>query len=264
MRVLVTGGTGVLGRETIPRIAAAGHAVHMLSRRPPPAEGGEVAWVQADLTTGEGVAEAVAGVDAVVHLASDPARSEAVDVGGTQHLTGAAREAGISHLVYISIVGVDRIPFGYYQRKYAAEQLIAQSGVPYSVLRATQFHPFLDALLSAAARAPYLLPIPAGFKVQSVSEAEVAARLARSLEDGPRERLPDFGGPEVMTVGDAAERWARARGVRRRVVRVPIPGALAASFRAGHNTAPDGDRGSVRWEDWLAEGVSGAYRLGSR
>ncbi|HEX8503448.1 MAG TPA: NAD(P)H-binding protein [Pyrinomonadaceae bacterium] len=253
MKVLVTGGAGSLGRALVRVLAREGHAPRVMSRRGRAESAPDgVEWARADLLTGEGLAAAVEGAHAVVHAASDPRRAEAVDVGGTRRLTEAARAAGCAHLVYISIVGVDVIPFGYYRRKLAAEGIIQSSGVPFSVLRATQFHSLVDFLLAQAARVPLLMPLPTDFKFRSVDEAEVAARLSACVAAGPRGRLPDFGGPEVLTLGEMARAWARAKNVGKRIIHLPIPGALAAAFRAGKNTAPEGERGVTGWADWLA------------
>lgn len=255
MKVLVTGGAGTLGRVLVRALARDGHAARVMSRRARTASAADgVEWAVADLVTGEGLRAAVEGVDAVVHAASDPrpSRTEAVDVGGTRRLLEAAGAAGVAHLVYISIVGIDQIPLGYYRRKLAAERLVESSGVPHSVLRATQFHSLIDFGLTQLARVPLVMPLPTDFKFRSVAEAEVAERLSACVVAGPRGRLPDFGGPQVLTLGEMARAWKEARGVGKRVVRLPLPGAVAAAFRAGKNTAPDAERGATSWEQWLA------------
>ncbi|HEX6184193.1 MAG TPA: NAD(P)H-binding protein [Pyrinomonadaceae bacterium] len=253
MKVLVTGGAGALGRPLVRALARDGHAVRVMSRRARPASAPEgVEWASADLSTGEGLGAAVERVDAVIHAATDVRRAEAVDVGGTRRLVEAARAAGVAHLVYISIVGIDVIPFGYYRRKLAAEGIINASGVPSSTLRATQFHSLIDVGLSQLARVPFVMPLPTGFKFQSVDEGEVAERLSACVAAGPRGRLPDFGGPQLLTLDEMARTWKSARGVTKRVVSLPLPGAVAAGFRAGKNTAPEGERGRISWEEWLA------------
>lgn len=257
MKVLITGGTGNLGRSLTRAVAAAGHDVRVVSRRPraPSATDG-FEWARGDIATGDGLREAVAGADAVIHAASDPRRAKEVDVDGTRRLVEAMRAGGVPHLVYISIVGIDDIPYSYYRRKREAEAVIDASGVPYSILRATQFHSLIDFLLSKAARLPVVLPLPTDFKFQSVAESEVAGRLAACLNSGAGGRLPDFGGPQVLTLGEMAGTWMDARGVRKRLLRVPLPGAVARGFRAGKNTAPEGARGVIGWREWLA-GVPG-------
>jgi uncharacterized protein YbjT (DUF2867 family) len=252
MRILVTGGTGVLGREIVEAAEAAGHTVRVGSRGPRrPAIPPEREWAVMDLASGSGIDEAVAGVDAVIHAASDPKRSQAADVDGTRALVDASRRSGVRHVVYVSIVGIDRIPARYYQHKLAAEAIVSEGGVPCSILRATQFHPFIDQLLTAAARVPLVMPLPAGFQVQSVDVGEVARRLLRCVEAGPGGRLPDFGGPEAMSLRDAARQWREARDVTKPVLPLPLPGHAAAALRAGANTVPAGEHGTLRWNDWL-------------
>src|SRR5439155_8289458 len=157
--VLVTGGTGTLGRAVVRRLRDEGRGVRVLSRR---ARGDGV--VTGDLRTGAGLAKAVRDVDVVVHCATDR-RFGRTDVAGTDQLIEAARAAGGPHLVFISIVGVDRVPYGYYQRKLAAERHIEASGLPYTILRATQFHDLVLAVLRVLARPP-VMPLPAGLSDQ--------------------------------------------------------------------------------------------------
>jgi len=250
-RALITGGTGVLGRELIPRLAAAGWTVRVLSRRAAPAEGGSTEWAQAQIATGEGLAEAVAGVDVIVHCASSPfRRTREVDVEGTRRLLGQAREAGVAHFVYISIVGIDRIPLPYYKHKLAVERLIEESGVPYSILRAPQFHTLVDDVMRNLLRFPVGL-YPAGFKFQPIDPAEVAERMVTAVEAGPGGRLPDIAGPQVRGAGELARAWLKARGKRRLLLPLPLFGKVAAGYRAGHNCAPDAKYGRVTWEEWL-------------
>jgi uncharacterized protein YbjT (DUF2867 family) len=212
-----------------------------------------VSHVVGDLASGAGLPEAAADIESIVHLASDSRNARVVDVEGTRRLVDAARAASVTHLVYVSIVGVDRIPFAYYERKLEAERLIIESEVPFSIVRATQFHSFVAFLFSEAARFPFVMPIPSGFWVQSVDVPEVAARVSRAIDDGARGRLPDFGGPEVMPIEEAAAQWLQHRptGWVKAAVPVHLPGRIADAFRAAHNTCPNGERGTVTWHEWL-------------
>ena len=251
-RVLITGGTGVLGSELVPRFLDAGYTVRVMSRRGhPPDADPKIEWARASLETGEGLADAVAGAGVIVHAASSPfRRTEAVDVAGTARLLEQARDAGVSHFLYISIVGIDRIPLGYYKRKLAAESRVEEGGVPWSVLRATQFHTLIDMQLRALLRFPIALA-PTDFRFQPIDPGEVADRLRECVAEGAAGRLPDLGGPEVHTLGELARAWAEIRGLRRRVVRLPLPGKIAAGFRQGLNTTPEGKYGQVTWADWV-------------
>jgi len=278
MRILVTGGTGRLGQALVPLLSTAGHSVRILSRvhTPPTREplprsrrslggGGtgldpRVSHAVGDLTTGAGLRAAVADIDIIVHLASYSRNAHAVDVEGTQRLIETARAADVKHLLYVSIVGIDRIPYAYYLCKLEAERSIAESGVPFSILRATQFHSFVAFLLSEAAKYPLIMPIPSGFFVQSVAVEDVAARLCRAVVDGPSSRLRDFGGPEVLPVEEVAAAWSRSRplGFAKWVVPIYFPGETAAAFRAGYNTCPDGERGTETWRQWLKRSMDEA------
>src|SRR3712207_1674767 len=195
--VLVTGGSGLLGRAVVDRLAATGHRVRVLSRRSPDGLSPSVEAVRGDLRTGSGLAQAVAGADAIVHCASDPRGCQDVDVAGTERLLAAACQAGRPHVVYISIVGVDRIPYAYYRAKVAAERLIEESGLPRTTLRTTQFHEFSLAAVRQLARSP-LVPIVRGWRFQPVDVGEVADALVTHVAAGPAGPIPDLGGPEVL------------------------------------------------------------------
>jgi uncharacterized protein YbjT (DUF2867 family) len=252
--VLVTGGTGLLGRAVADRLTHAGHEVRVLSRRAQPA--GRWPTVVADLGTGDGLTDSVAGVSAIVHSASDPRAVDAVDVEGTERLLDAARNAGSPHLIYISIVGIDRIPYRYYRAKRAAERAIESSALPWTILRATQFHEFAAFLLAPAARVPLVVPVPKDWRIQPVDHHEVAAQLAAAVDTGPLGRLPDLGGPDIFDFADLARTYLHATGDRRQVVRVPVPGRLSAAYRAGHNLAPHSRGGGRPWSQHLA-GITG-------
>lgn len=261
MNVLVTGGTGTLGREVVRALTTAGHRAVTMSRKPAPDAATAPRWATADIVTGAGLAAAVADMDVILHAASDPRGDPAADEEGTRRLAGAARAARVGHLVFVSIVGVDRIPLPYYARKLAAERALAASGQPFSILRATQFHSFIDFLFRKAATAvPLMMPLPAGYSVQSVGLEDVAARLLRSISDGPCGLLPDFGGPERMTAHEAARIWQAARGSHKPLVPFWSFGAAARGFRGGHNTlpadTPPENRGQLSWREWLARPVA--------
>jgi len=248
VRILVTGASGHLGHEVVAAAAGRGHAVRGTGRRAP-ASAGE--WAVADLRSGDGLVEAVRGVDAIVHAASDARDRGASDPEGTRRLVEAARAAGVGQLLFVSIVGIDRLPLTYYRHKLACEAIVEQSGVPFTILRASQFHYFVELLLTQAARVPLVVPVPAGFRVQSIGTGDVAARIVELVEAGPIGRAPDLAGPEPMLLMEAARRWKAARGIRKPLVPVPVPGELAAGFRAGYNTVPARPYGRETWGEWL-------------
>jgi uncharacterized protein YbjT (DUF2867 family) len=254
-RVLVTGGTGHLGRELIPRCREHGWTVRIMSRRPAPAVVYRLEWATADLATGAGLDAAVEGVDAIAHLASLPYRgrgTDRVDVEGTARLLSAAGRAGVSHVVYSSIVGVDAIPWPYFRKKLAAEHHMRDGSVPWSIVRATQFFPLVDRFLEAAARLPVLLG-PTDVPGRPVDPRDVAERIARQIARGPSARVEDYAGPETLSFGELAGQWLAARGRRKRVVHLPIPGRLGRAFRSGAAVPVDAESGARTWRSWLEE-----------
>lgn len=242
--VLVTGGTGDLGTPTVRRLRSNGHTVRILSRRPGPDR------LVGDLIRGTGLAPAVEGADVVLHLATNARK----DLPGTRHLLDAARAAGVRHLVYISIVGIERVPYSYYRDKLANEAAIAESGVPFTILRATQFHSFPVRLLEAQRRLPvrFALDVP----IQPIDADEVAKRLVELAEGAPAGRVDDLGGPEILQFPDLAELWRRAVGERRRIRSLRLPGAAFRAFRDGQHLAGLPGVGPT-FADWLAARSSG-------
>lgn len=214
MTLLITGGTGTLGRPTVAAVREA-------------------------------------GVETVLHLATNR-RS---DARATEHLLQAARSAEVQHLVYLSIVGVDKVPLGYYRAKLLCEELVAESGVPFTILRATQFHDFVAGFFRAQRRLPRVVALDAPF--QPISTAAVAARLVERVAAAPANgRVDDLGGPEVLPMAELARHWLVAHGAtpdaaQRRVVKWRAPGRLASAYRAGlHTTDLPGP--GIRFAEWAA------------
>jgi uncharacterized protein YbjT (DUF2867 family) len=248
--VLVTGGTGDLGSKLVDRFVAKGETVRVLSRKPRPEEA-VTEWVQGDMETGAGLGEAVVGVDLVMHAATGGGTRAKADAPGTRNLLAACREAGTAHFFYISIVGIEKIPLGYYKAKLECERLIEESGVPWSNLRATQFHTLIDGFLRIFSRVPLILPVPKSFKFQPIETGEVADRMVADAAKGPVGRLPDIGGPETVTFGEMARSWQKARGQQRPLVNLPLMGKVAKGFKEGYNCTPEHAEGQITWGEWL-------------
>jgi uncharacterized protein YbjT (DUF2867 family) len=256
--VLVTGGTGTLGRLVVARLRDTGCDVRVLSRRHHEAADG-IEFVTGDLATGEGIEPAVDGAGTIVHCAG----SSKGDEDKARNLVRAASRAGAAHLVYISVVGADRIPigsrvdramFGYFGSKLAAERIVADSGLPFTTLRATQFHDLILTVARQMAKLP-VIPAPAGFQFQPIDAAEVADRLTELALDKPAGLVPDMGGPRAYLVADLLRGYLRATHRHRPIVALRLPGKAARAFRAGANLAPEQAVGHRTWEDFLAERV---------
>jgi uncharacterized protein YbjT (DUF2867 family) len=227
-RVLVTGGTGVLGRRVVERLGSEGIRARILSRS------GKPGTMKGDLRTGEGLEPAVRGVDTIIHCASSLFRkAHQVDVEGTGRLLEVAAEASVSHLAYTSIVGIDRAAsYPYYRIKLETERVVESSPVPYTILRATQFYDLVLMVLRFLDRLPKMV-VPRGFLGQPKAAGDVAERLVDLALSVPAGRVPDIGGPEVSTLADAARGYLRAKGSRLRIFEVPVPGKTARAFRKG-------------------------------
>jgi uncharacterized protein YbjT (DUF2867 family) len=255
MKALVTGGTGTLGRLVLPRLQDAGYDVRVLSRRSHESKD-DIEFVTGDLATGEGIAAAVDGTDIILHLAGRMKGNE----DETRRLVQAASQAGTRHLVYISVVGADRMPiisgidramFGYYESKLAAEHIVARSGLPWTTLRATQFHESMVKLVQQMAKLP-IIPVPAGWRFQPIGAGEVADRLVELALVTPSGLVPDIGGPRVYEMAELVRAYLQAAGKHRLILPVRLPGKANRAFRSGANLAPDRAVGRHTFEDVLA------------
>jgi uncharacterized protein YbjT (DUF2867 family) len=254
---LITGGTGTLGRLVVPRLHEAGVKLRVLSRGAAGCEAGEPAV--GDLATGSGIDEAVDGIQTIVHCAG----SAKGDDHKARTLVRAATRAGVRHIVFISVVGADRVPvvsavdraaFGYYAAKLGAERVIAESGLPWTTLRATQFHDLALTAAASLARLPVAL-VPAGVRVQPVDAREVADRLVELALGEPAGLVPDLGGPRVYGMDELVRGYLRATHRRRPILPIRFAGRAYRAMRAGANLTPERAVGRRTWEDFLAERV---------
>jgi uncharacterized protein YbjT (DUF2867 family) len=248
--ILLTGGTGTLGRLVTPLLLEAGRDVRLLSRNGHESGNG-IEYVTGDLLKGEGIEPAVEGAEIVLHLAGGPKG----DDEATRNLVRAAAKAGVRHLAYISVIGADRVPLGYFRSKLGAEKAVADSGIPWTTLRAAQFHDLALSMVSKMAKMP-VLPIPGGMRWEPVDPRDVAARLVELVLGEPAGLVPDLAGPKVYGMGELARGYLEARGKRRPAMPIRMPGKVGRVYREGDNLAGEGaDRGERTWERFLAERV---------
>ncbi len=241
MKISVAGGTGVVGRHVVVRAREQGHQVEVLSR----SEG-------VDLT-----AEApldLHGVEAIIDVISmqtySAAKSKAFFRAATRKLLSAGQAAGVGQYVLLSIVGIDEAPYGYYAGKIEQERLVATSGLPWTILRATQFHEFAGQIFERMKFGPVsVVPV---MQSQPVAAREVATRLVDLVEAGPMGRVPDLAGPKVERMADMSRRWAAATGAKGTVVETPVPGGFGRAMRDGTLLArPDSQFGQQTFTQWL-------------
>lgn len=265
MHVLVVGGTGASGRVLVAELHRRGHRVRSLSRSGSAPEGAEA--VRGDITTGEGLADAVRGVDAVVDCANTESQRPAVlhrhFVEGTRRLLQAEGDAGVGHHVLLSIAGARDVPWSYYRAKTAQEDVLTTSAVPGTVVPACQFHTFpaLVADMAGPLRRLRVVPVPSRVRMRPVALTEVAAALADAVEAGPGgaaahlgavARTADVRGPREELLDDLVRRLLRSRGERALVVPVPVPGELGRRLRGGALLGDPGTPGrGPTWQAWL-------------
>lgn len=259
--ILLTGGTGTLGRLVVPLLRDAGYDVRVLSRHTHEATAG-IEFVRGDLAKNEGIDAAVKGTEIIVHCGG----SAKGDRDKTRNLVRAASQSGTSHLVYISVVGADRIPvvsrvdramFGYFEAKLAAEQVVANSGLPWTTLRATQFHDAFLIMGKQVAKMPFV-PVFAGVRFQPIDAGEVAARLVELALGLPAGLVPEMAGPRVYPMAELLRGYLKARGKHRPIMPIRLPGKAARAVRAGANLSPNRAVGRVTWEDFLTMRVGSA------
>lgn len=257
MRVLVVGGTGGLGRLVVRELGRRGHRTRVLSRRTRPEAFAEqdVETAVGDVTTGAGVAAALTGVEVVVDTTNGGRHAKRVMVDGTGRLLRAAAKAGVEHVVGIGIVGAEALAplVPYYRVKVTQEQVVSSGDVPWSWLRATQFHDFVGQAVAGLARLP-VLPVPA-IRYQPVDRGEVAAALADAVEAGPAGRLADVAGPQALPMVDLARIWLQAHGRHQRAVSIPLPTQFGRRLREGALCNPDRAVGRTTFEEWASSQV---------
>lgn len=257
--ILLTGGTGTLGRLVQPLLLDAGCKVRVLSRRGHGSHesGNGIEFVTGDLATGEGIDATVDGVETIVHCAG----SAKGDEDKARNLVRAASEAAVQHLVYISVVGAERVPvvsgvdramFGYFAAKRAAENVVSGSGLPWTTLRATQFHDLVLTTARQMAKMP-VIPAPAGVRFQPIDAGDVATRLVELALGKPAGLVPDIAGPRVYEMQELIRSYLKATHRHRLIMPVKLPGRAARALRAGANLAPERAVGRRTWEDFLAE-----------
>ncbi|MCA1054091.1 NmrA family NAD(P)-binding protein [Rossellomorea aquimaris] len=249
MKILVTGGTGVLGSSFASLAEREGYQVLRASRTQPASV---INWTFLDLMSGEGLSEALSGVDVVFHAATSPAKNtDKVDIAGTLMLLEECKKVGLKHFIYPSIVGIDSIPLNYYKAKLTVEDRIVRSGVPYTIMRVTQFHNLLEKMIGLMAKYPIIF-LPTTLIFQPVDVEEVAEAFLEIVNEGPLGKIDDFAGPEILSLKDMYTSWRAHHGVKNILIPLPyLPSKTFKAFRDGNNTNQNARKGERTWEWWL-------------
>jgi uncharacterized protein YbjT (DUF2867 family) len=264
--ILVTGGTGTLGSLIVQRLRNVGCAVRVLSRHTPNSNEAkeDVEFVAGDLANDEGIEAALQGIEIIIHCAGTAKGDEDKTLNLVRAASRHPESTRARHLVYISVVGADRIPvvsgmdramFGYFASKLAAERVVAGSGIPWTTLRATQFHDLFLKTAEAMAKLP-VIPASKGFRFQPIDAGEVADRLVDLAFGPPSGLVPEMGGPKVYTMADLLGAYLRASHRNRPIMSLPVPGKAAHAIRGGANLTVGRAVGRRTWEEFLAERVT--------
>jgi uncharacterized protein YbjT (DUF2867 family) len=263
-RILVAGGDGHLGSRIVKELENRSQTVRVMSRKTPLENMSRTyEWAQADVITGDGVDTALQDVDIIVNCLSSPVQhTYETDILGTRRLLAQAKKMGVRYVVHISILGIDRIIYPYYQYKLGAELTVVESGVPYLIARIAQFHSYVDYLLSPLRDIEAdEVSIPVDVQFQSIDTGDIAAHLAPHIVSGDVVgRLADFGGPEVLTLRDMTAAWLEVQGIRRSIKAatefdndLPVFDAFGDGLVNGYNTAPDNRVEGIRWHTYLQQ-----------
>ncbi|MFJ9250073.1 SDR family oxidoreductase [Streptomyces sp. NPDC101776] len=246
--ILVTGGTGNLGRHVVPLLRAAGRDVRIVSRHTHANSDG-IEHYAVDLLSGDRIEPAIEGADTILHLAGGPKG----DDKATGHLVQAAkRVGGVRHIVHISVIGTDTMPMNWFRIQLDAEKAVTGSGIPWTILRAAQFHDIVWTMAQKMSKMP-VIPVP-GLQFQPVDSREVAARLVELTLAPPAGLVPALAGPKVYPLGDLLRSYLQAHGKRRPMLPMRMPGKAGKAYRAGENLALKGnDVGKRTWEEFVAE-----------
>jgi uncharacterized protein YbjT (DUF2867 family) len=250
MKIVVIGGTGLIGSKLAEKLSADGHDA--LAAAPD---------TGVNTLTGEGLAEALEGADVVVDVANAPVWDDAAALDffqtSSRHLLAAELAAGVKHHVTLSVVGADRLPeSGYLRAKVAQEQIVQTGSVPYTILRATQFFEFIGRIAESSLQdnTVHLAPV----FVQPESADDVVAALAEIAVSEPLNRIIELGGPEQFRLDELARRVLRANNDFR-VVTADIHAGYFGAELADHSLTPGSNArvAPTRFEDWLRQSVAG-------
>jgi uncharacterized protein YbjT (DUF2867 family) len=252
--ILLTGGTGVLGRHFCSQLDRAGLNFWALTRNPHPAA--YYRQVAGDLLRKTSLDSALCGMNTVIHCASSGAANPEADIAAMRNLIDAAHHDKISHIVYVSIVGIDHLTwFPYYKAKLACEEMLTESGIPWTILRATQFHELVAYFLGLMIRGPIMIT-PRGGRLQPVEASAVAEVLTRAVRERRSGRLTDVAGPEVHSFESLAKSWQHATHQRKMIVPFPVPDMRFRLLRSNRLYHSGCESVGMSWENWIREHAS--------
>jgi len=251
--VLITGGTGTLGQEISRQLLAEGYLVNILSSKEKPNATFYNNIIEGDLINSTSLAKALEGAEIIIHCASNPRNAQIVDLEGTKNLLTCVDKNRCKHFIYVSIAGVDKSAYPYYQTKYAVEKIIAASGLHYSILRATQFHDLvlhrIIKVFDKGAGSP--IEIPANMRFQSIDKTDVAKCIVELVKNKPTNEVTTIGGPEVLTLESMTEAYLRHLNRLEKIDYTAPSMAFHEVFTTGINLCPKNAINGITWSKYL-------------
>jgi len=250
--ILITGGTGRLGRALTTRLLQLGYEPFVLSSKQNSLLPPGVKVVYGDLTDASSL-QNLKDHELIIHCASNPLHFKSVDVDGTKNLLHALKGGRTKHFIYVSIVGVDKSNNPYYLAKHRAESLVINSGIEWTILRATQFHDFVLNMFIKPFhnRESSTIQIPAGLRFQSVDIGDVVSQLIEVMQAPPTKSIKSIVGPETLTIEEMAERYIDVLGSNSRISTKLLEDGLYSLFRSGANLGSGETTGKISWRSFL-------------
>jgi len=250
-KVLVTGGTGILGSEVVKQLLSLNYGVCVLSSKKNPKVPEGVQLIHGDLVTGKGLKEATENTDIIIHCASNPKDTENVDIKGTQNLLQAIDKDITKHFIFISIINVDKSDYTYYKTKAQVEKMIAGSGIPFSILRTTQFHNYVLAIIKSLDKNNGEIVIPDRMRFQSIDVSEAAALLVNLAGSSPVGLLAGTGGPQVLKFERMFKTYLKVLDRHNDLKTKPIEREEYDRYRSANNLWRSNPYGEINWENFL-------------
>ena len=250
-KILVTGGSGTLGREVVNKLLSQHYETSILTSNPKTVMPDACGIFVGDLAKNTGLKEAVNNKDVIIHCASEPKDSLKVDIEGTLNLTNAADKNKTRHIIYISIVGIDKSDFSFYKIKSAVEDIIEECRIPFTILRVTQFHNFVLNIINNLENSDGIINVPEGMQFQSIDVREVAGYLVDLINEAAYDLLPGRGGPEILDLGEMVKSYLKISGSTNTFRLSKIKSEMNDMFSSGINLIPSSKYGKITWREFL-------------
>lgn len=252
-KILITGGTGNLGKVIVNFLIKNGLKVSVLTSHEEISNSTSINFIKGDLTNKESLIDLKNKFDIIIHCASNALDSDIVDIKGSQNLLDTVVQDNIKHFIYISIVGVDKSSFKYYQNKYSVENFIKKSDIPYTIIRATQFH---DLVLQRIIKPldeekGTKLFVPENLRFQSIDKKDIAKKVYEIMEQDPKNETINIGGPEILTLDKMLDIYLTLLNRDELTESVPPKSDLQKIFTTGINLCPENKYGTITWNNYL-------------